>query len=160
MEPTADVLLLLLLIIFLIVLFFIGHFSSGQVKVMVSLSWMMDQRFRGGPETYVRGRVFGKQQFWFLALSSSCCPNRISECDASVSLCTGLRRPTWNSPTSYLISWSMLAAFGPKVICCHLDLWESTQGRDSPPPAPAMLPKTLQLSSAVLDFDCFILVGC
>jgi len=47
MEPTADVLLLLLLIIFLIVLFFIGHFSLGQVKVMISLSGMMDQRFGG-----------------------------------------------------------------------------------------------------------------
>ena len=65
MEPTTDV-LLLLLIIFLIVLFFIRHFSPGRVKVMISLSGMMDQRFGGvgGPETYVRGRaMFGKQQF-------------------------------------------------------------------------------------------------
>lgn len=114
-EPTTDV-LLLLLIIFLIVLFFIRHFSPGRVKVMISLSGMMDQRFGGvgGPETYVRGRaMFGKQQFWFLALSSSCCPNRISERDVSVSLCTGLKRPTWNPLTSCLISWSLLAALAP-----------------------------------------------
>ena len=54
MQPTADVVLLLFLIIFLIcvshfiVLFFIGQFSLGQVKVVVSSSWMMDQRFGGG----------------------------------------------------------------------------------------------------------------
>ena len=85
MQPTADVVLLLFLIIFLIcvshfiVLFFIGQFSLGQVKVVVSSSWMMDQRFGGGSVTYpappVRGRAkLWKQQFRFLALGSSCCP--------------------------------------------------------------------------------------
>lgn len=159
MEPTADVLLLLLLMIFLIVLFFIGHFSSGQVKVMVSLPWMMDQRFRGGPETYVRGRVFGKQQFLIPGLEFSLLSQQnIRVWCLSVSV---HRSEKTNLKLSDFLFDLLInvGCFWPQSHLLSLGLVGVHSGQGSPLP-PSMLPKTLQLSSAVLDFDCFILVGC